>query len=275
MSLPEREASNKAAASYISKRTGFTREEIIKVLVLYQEYLVVRLLKHGKVIIPNVLTLYTRLRLGEYSIVPSVAEKLKEWYKKKIRGEILLIESEEEKKELVYNKEKSIKYRELASRYISNIRNAGFEREVWSNYNRGDISFLSFLRYLQQDFPYRRDWYDECSNESIKHTYIKKILELYKKKYPKHFLYLEYLWLGVGRRKSLMLKNKILAGELLLNWEIIVDIIVLIIRFPEFCPEFIRELVMEFKKFRIEEQEKNGLLSRARIHPSIIESRKK
>lgn len=275
MSLPEREASNKAAASYISKRTGFTREEIIKVLVLYQEYIIVRLLKHGKVIIPNVLTLYTRLRLGEYSIVPCITERLKEWYRKKVKGEILLIESEEEKKELIYNKEKSIKYRELASKYISNIRNAGFEREVWSNYSRGDISFLSFLRYLQQDFPYRRDWYDECSNESIKHIYIKKILELYKKKYPKHFLYLEYLWLGVGRRKSLMLKNKILAGELLLNWEIIVDIVVLIIRFPEFCPEFIRELVTEFKKFRIEEQERNGLLSRARIHPSVIESRKK
>lgn len=247
MAVTEKERCERRAAIHISKKTGFTKEEIVKIIQLYEEYLTFLLIKEGEASVPHIVSL--KVDKQRKVVETQIDKKLRNWLFRRAKKEMFRRINSEEVEEVIYNRERSDDYKRYTELYIKQIRRTNLEEEICRVYTRGDLKFLSFLKYLQQDFPYEKDWKDEASNRIVSFGLVREKLRVYSKQWPKEFKDFQLLWVGAIKRKEQMRSAGLNPEEVMWRWKNIVNVVLLMIEHPDIVPAFAEEFVQTVNPF--------------------------
>ena len=246
-----KEKLERAAASYISKKTGFTREEIVKILQLYVEYIAFELIDKGKVAIAHVASF--ELNSTKKDVVAQISPILRRWA---LRDKERIYKKIENTKEepVIYKKYLSDKYKEITEEHLIRLENQGVDKEITRTYRRSDLKFLSFLKYEQNDFPYNKDWRDDCTGRTYDYELVKEKMEIYAEKWPVEFRAFQWLWVGVIKRKDYMVKHSFKPEYFMWKWRTVANVLLLMIEHPLLMPTFARELTKRIDPYKIRKE---------------------
>lgn len=251
VSRKPKEKLERAAASYIAKKTGFTREEIVKILQLYVEYIAFELIDKGKVTIAHVASFEVNPTKKE--VVAQISTILKRWaLRDKERIYKRMADTKEEP--ISCMKYMSDKYKAITEEHLTRLENQGVEKEITQSYRRSDLKFLSFLKYVQHDFPYNKNWRDDCTGKVYSYELVKEKMEIYAEKWPVEFRAFQWLWVGVIKRKDYMVKHSFKPEYFMWKWRTVANVLLLMIEQPLLMPTFARELTKRIEPYKIRKE---------------------
>ena len=101
----------------------------------------------------------------------------------------------------------------------------------------------SFLRYLQQQFPFEKDWTHPTTKKVYSNQEIKRAVRIYRILAPKAYLVLWSVWMSISARIELAKLLEIDAVELKQRWGRACDSLLFIIMNPDLEPLFLSETI--------------------------------
>lgn len=227
-------------AEYIAQRVGLTPQQATQVVFALSEFIVICLIKRLKVVLPHIGTFRVQDNKVRTTLKFATTDKLYEWLKKSF------INYEPESIELIpaltsigiNNKNKLIKKEERKRK----------EQELDSlpDLYLEDVSLvrLSFLVYLQQQFPYFLPWVNPISRKEHSAREVRDVLALvYSEVCPEDFACLYLLWIGCNKRRELAVFEGYTPELLKRSWGRAVDAILVILEFREISPSLVEELL--------------------------------
>ena len=227
-------------AEYIAQRVGLTPQQATQVVFALSEFIVICLIKRLKIVLPHIGTFKVQDNKVRTTLKFAPTDKLYEWLKKSFIG------YKPESIELIpaltsigiNNKNKLIKKeeRKKEEQELDNLPEI-YLQEV-------DLVRLSFLVYLQQQFPYFLPWVNPISKKESSANEVKTVLEkIYTQVCPEDFACLYLLLVGCNKRRELAVFEGYTPELLKRSWGRAVDAILVILEFREISPNLVKELL--------------------------------
>lgn len=224
---------------YIARRVGISPRESKLAVVALCELIVISLLRRQCVQLPNLGSLELREGRVRKTIRFCPTQKLLGWTGKTARAftprtvklvdRLSLIGGLAEQKLIQECK------REIAEERLKHIPGTFTKSQSYVR--------LSFLLYLQQDFPYQLSWVNPISQQEHSSTKIRTIIKtLYSRVCSEDFQSLVLLWLGVRDRKEAMRARRLSIYEIRKQWERAIDTLLLLLEFEEISVTLARDL---------------------------------
>ena len=226
-------------SQHIARRVGISPREAKLSVVALCELIVISLLRRQCVQLPNLGSLELREGRVRKTIRFMPTQQLLTWTGKtsraftprsvKLVDRLSLIGGLAEQKLLQECK------RELAEVRLKHVPGTFTKSQT--------LVRLSFLLYLQQDFPYRMSWFNPISQKEYSCDEIRVVLKtLYSKVCPAEYQSLVLLWVGVKDRKTAMKARGCTIYEIRRQWERAVDSILLLLEFEDISVTLARDL---------------------------------
>jgi nucleoid DNA-binding protein len=109
---------------------------------------------------------------------------------------------------------------------------------------QSNVVRLSFLKYLQQEFPYNQNWEHPISKTVYSYSEVMKAVTIYQRLCSDNlYVVLWALWVSISARMKIAKYFNLSPGALKLRWERGVDSILFIITHPELHPSNLKILL--------------------------------
>jgi nucleoid DNA-binding protein len=224
---------------YITQRVGITPQQAKRVVFALSEFLVVSLIRRLSIVLPFIGTLSVQENKVRNTIKFAPTDQMCAWIKNSKVG------YKPESIELVPNLVAAAGEQDF---YLQRLEKSLLEQQRLDqlpDLYLKDISLvqLSFLVYLQQEFPYGLSWVNPISKREHQAARVKEVLELtYSKVCPEDFTCLYLLWVGCNKRRELAILEGYTPESLKRSWGRAVDSALLLLEFSEITPKLVIEL---------------------------------